>query len=122
VLRDVAQARRLAHDRGRCPPTDTEPRAEEIQSTQRYLNVTDEEPRRGLKVSWGFGRLWDCGRDYIPETTKAAISRGFRCCLRWLRGRDLNPRPLGYEPNELPGCSTPRHTLHRSYKRSPNNS
>jgi site-specific DNA recombinase len=28
---------------------------------------------------------------------------------RWLRGRDLNPRPLGYEPNELPDCSTPRH-------------
>ena len=26
----------------------------------------------------------------------------------WLRGRDLNPRPLGYEPNELPGCSTPQ--------------
>src|SRR5512143_1220458 len=29
--------------------------------------------------------------------------------LRWLRGGDLNPRPLGYEPNELPDCSTPRH-------------
>jgi hypothetical protein len=28
---------------------------------------------------------------------------------KWLRGRDLNPRPLGYEPNELPGCSTPQH-------------
>ena len=28
--------------------------------------------------------------------------------LSWLRGRDLNPRPLGYEPNELPDCSTPR--------------
>ena len=26
-----------------------------------------------------------------------------------MRGRDLNPRPLGYEPNELPDCSTPRH-------------
>ncbi len=26
----------------------------------------------------------------------------------WWRGRDLNPRPLGYEPNELPDCSTPR--------------
>jgi hypothetical protein len=27
--------------------------------------------------------------------------------LRWLRGVDLNHRPLGYEPNELPDCSTP---------------
>ena len=27
--------------------------------------------------------------------------------LIWLRGRDLNPRPSGYEPDELPGCSTP---------------
>src|SRR5882762_8044928 len=26
----------------------------------------------------------------------------------WLRGWDLNPRPSGYEPDELPGCSTPR--------------
>ena len=29
-----------------------------------------------------------------------------------MRGRDLNPRPLGYEPNELPDCSTPRHQAH----------
>ncbi len=28
--------------------------------------------------------------------------------LGWLRGVDLNHRPLGYEPNELPDCSTPR--------------
>jgi hypothetical protein len=25
----------------------------------------------------------------------------------WLRGLDLNQGPLGYEPNELPDCSTP---------------
>jgi hypothetical protein len=25
-----------------------------------------------------------------------------------VRGQDLNLRPLGYEPNELPDCSTPR--------------
>src|SRR5689334_23802545 len=30
----------------------------------------------------------------------------------WLRGVDLNHRPLGYEPNELPGCSAPQiHTI-----------
>jgi hypothetical protein len=31
-------------------------------------------------------------RSRKPET--------FRCKYRWLRGRDLNPRPLGYEPSE----------------------
>ena len=28
--------------------------------------------------------------------------------MDWLRGVDLNHRPLGYEPNELPDCSTPQ--------------
>ena len=50
----------------------------------------------------------------LPTLTRGAeapfevlpiVSREFKM---WLRGRDLNPRPLGYEPNELPDCSTPR--------------
>src|SRR5258708_5685194 len=43
-------------------------------------------------------------QDRAISRDKCLIPRG----LGWLRGRDLNPRPSGYEPDELPGCSTPR--------------
>ena len=38
----------------------------------------------------------------------------FRCniffgCTTWLREPDLNQRPSGYEPDELPNCSIPRY-------------
>src|SRR4051794_22151621 len=34
-----------------------------------------------------------------------------------LRGQDLNLRPRGYEPRELPGCSTPRYSVRRRLSR-----
>ena len=42
------------------------------------------------------------------RSVRAALRSGIRI---WLRGLDLNQRPSGYEPDELPGCSTPRGVL-----------
>ena len=41
--------------------------------------------------------------DYKEKPRKARAFQGFK----WLREFDLNKRPSGYEPDELPDCSIP---------------
>ena len=43
-----------------------------------------------------------------PESRSPAIRWNWGASFE-LRGEDLNLRPSGYEPDELPDCSTPRH-------------
>jgi hypothetical protein len=43
---------------------------------------------------------------YAADSIRGLL-KGIDSKFGWLRGQDLNLRPLGYEPNELPGCSTP---------------
>lgn len=44
----------------------------------------------------------------ICETPKWRQIGGAILTPFWWRELDLNQRPFGYEPNELPGCSIPR--------------
>ncbi len=47
------------------------------------------------------------GRDCFQLSDGNQFPRS-RSGIQFIAGRDSNPRPSGYEPDELPDCSTPR--------------
>ena len=71
-----------------------------------HITIRERKLQAGAITSGEIGEKYGALHSSQPKSEGVADPFGQQ--LRWLRGVDLNHRPLGYEPNELPDCSTPR--------------
>jgi hypothetical protein len=62
---------------------------------------------RDFIMGAGSGSVYRAPTPDPLRRSTAPISSGLWQDQTWWRRKDLNPRPLGYEPSELPDCSTP---------------
>ena len=62
----------------------------------------------GLETATTKANGWIATAVVPPRNDKKRLVLKTQVFFKWLRGQDLNLRPSGYEPDELPGCSTPR--------------
>ena len=90
-------------------------RPEKIESAQARINqlldqsviATDDARKYIINEE---GKELDLSIIDIDEL-KAEFRQVLDFLLKWLRELDLNQRPSGYEPDELPDCSIPRYSI-----------
>src|SRR5690242_3575157 len=75
-----------------------------------FFSWSPRWPSTGVTLCWQWVlNSWSDVINLAADARHKELRRG------WLRGVDLNHRPLGYEPNELPGCSTPQIKTNRAF-------
>ena len=81
----------------------------------KILPCEGSNPARGLKYPnviphffKNFFGIWVAKK---PDISGFFLHVILLVMLIWLRRLDLNQRPSGYEPDELPSCSTPRYII-----------
>ena len=72
-----------------------------LQQTQRYLNVTDEELRRGLEVSWKRARVVQQEPAKAPETAHDCPPFVTQPVEMWRARQDSNLWPSAPEADAL---------------------
>ena len=77
-----------------------------------YATEKAGQRQEAAQKTAGRSHGWPCRRERgrKPRKKQPAGAMDGPAGVKW-RGQDSNLRPRGYEPRELPGCSTPRHWI-----------